>query len=337
VTDKESGVALDGRLQVQLDSEAREHLQRSRGQANLGLEFLSVEAERKVFEEVARALSRPRLEVGRVEDISVPGPAGGVPVRLYWPPGAFPDSGFAAIVYIHGGGWTVGSIETHDSVTREICVRSDMVVCSVGYRLAPEHTFPAAVEDSCAAVRWLSQNAQDIGIDPDRIGVAGESAGGNIAAAVALAARDDATVKVAGQFLYYPGTCMVLDFATPSRVELGTDCSFYPSRAQIDAVVRHYAPTQADRLNPLASPLLADELTGVAPAVIVTAGFDPLRDEGRMYADRLRGFGVDVTYRCLETTIHGFLNYGKELPVMSEEAFRYFAETARQVLLRDRR
>lgn len=126
---------------------------------------------------------------------------------------------------------------------------------------------------------------------------------------------------------------MVLDFATPSRVDLGTEGNFYPSRAQIDAVSKHYTPSHEDRLNPLASPLLAEDLTGVAPAVVVTAGFDPLRDEGRMYADRLSGAGVDTTYRCLETTIHGFLNFGKDLDI-SEEAFRYFAETARQVLLR---
>lgn len=325
---------LDDQSKSRLSQEARAHLEKIAGQGNLGMEFSSMEKERDYFRQVSKALARPRMEVGRVKDTTVPGPAGDVPVRLYWPEGAGPGSRLPVIVYAHGGGWTVGDIETHDEIMREICARAGMVMCSVDYRLAPEHKFPAAVDDCCAAIRWLIENADDVGIDPDRIGVAGESAGGNIAASVAMVVRDDDTLKLAGQFLHYPATCLVVDFTTPSRIDLGSDGDFYPSRAQINAVSEHYTATHEDRLNPVASPLLAEDLSGIATAVIATAGFDPLRDEARMYAERLRGFGVEVTYKCFETTIHGYLNFGKDLPEASDEAFTFFVETAKQVLFR---
>jgi acetyl esterase len=330
-----------------LSREAKRHLEKVRSRAsvssaNKAEEFFrefgefnaSLEKDRQSFREVAASLSRPRMEVGRVEDRTVPGPNGEVPVRLYWPEGTAPVNGFAAIAYMHGGGYTVGDIDTHDNLTRELCVRCGMVICSVGYGLAPEHKFPAGVEDACAAVRWLAESARELGIDPNRIGVAGESAGGNIAAAVALAARKDKTIKVAGQFIYYAGLCHVPHFATPSRIELGSEGPFYPTRAMSHVVSRHYTSSPADRVNELCSPLLADDLTGSAPAVIVTAGFDGFRDEGYMYADRMAAFGVDVTYKCFESTIHGFLNFGKDLPEASEEAFEYFADTAKRILLR---
>ena len=315
-----------------LSNEARMHLEKVSG--DLGMEFMSLAQERVYFREISKVLSRPRREVGRVEDVKLPGPAGEVPVRLYWPEGAAPEHGLAAIVYVHGGGWTVGDIETHDELVREICARTGILMCSVDYRLAPEHKFPAAVEDCCAAVRWLIEHASEIGIDPDRIGVAGESAGGNIAAGVAIAAKDDASLKLAGQFLHYPSTCVVETFTTPSRTDLGGDGSFYPSMAQINVVADHYIATPTDRLNPMVSPLLAEDLSNIAPAVIGTAGFDPLRDEARMYADRLREFGVDVTYKCFETTIHGYLNFGKDLPDASDEGFQFFVHTAKKLLLR---
>lgn len=317
---------------AKLAPEAKRHLEKIRSQFKM--EFVSMENERRMFREVAASLGRPRLEVERVEDRTVPGPAGKIPIRLYWPAGASSKKDLAAIVYIHGGGYTIGDIETHDSLTREICVRCGMVVCSVDYRLAPEHKFPAAIEDCCAVTRWVAQNAKEIGVDPNRIGVAGESAGGNMAAAVALSARKDKSIRLAGQFIYYAGLCHLFDFATPSRVEFGSDGTFYPTRTMVDAVVRHYTSNAADRVNELASPLLADDLSGSVPAVIVTAGFDGFRDEGKMYADRMRGFGVDVTYKCFESTIHGFLNFGKDLPEASEEALKYFAETTKRILLR---
>lgn len=302
----------------------------TRGQQDrIGLDDIG--QQRKEFGQIAIALARPPLEVARCENRSVPGKSGHVPVRLYWPPGSTTDRKLAAIVYVHGGGYVVGNLDTHDSMMREICVLTGMVVCSVDYRLAPDHKFPVALEDVCAAVRWLAANATQTGIDATRIGVAGESAGGNIAAATALVALDDPSVPIAGQFLVYPHLCALADFTTPSRRELGDDGGYIPTRAQIEAVIQHYTNTPQERNNPLVSPLLRADLRGAAPALIMTAGFDTLRDEGKMYADRLQAAGVPVRYECLETTIHGFLNFGKVLDI-SKVAFDSFARHAREIL-----
>lgn len=292
-----------------------------------------IHLQREEFRMIAIALERPRTPVPRCEDRFLPGgPPEGVPVRLYWPPRTPGDvERLAAIVYVHGGGYVVGDLNTHDSMMREICARAGVLVCSVDYRLAPEHKFPAGLEDVCTAVRWVSAHAQDLGIDPERIGIGGESAGGNMAAAAALVALEDPEMRIAAQFLFYPNTCTLEDYTSPSRRELGDEGGFIPTRRQIEGVIRDYTRSPEDRRNPLVSPLLKKDLRGAAPALICTAGYDTLRDEGKEYADRLAAAGVPVEYRCLETTIHGFLNFGKVLDV-SDEAFDYFAREAKEML-----
>ena len=316
-------------MKLDPQSKALWEMQTQAQQDRIGLD--DVDQQRREFGKIAIFLARPRLEVARCEDRSVPGKSGDVPVRLYWPAASTTDRKLAAIVYVHGGGYVVGNLDTHDSMMREICVLTGMVVCSVDYRLAPDHKFPAALEDVCAAVRWLAANAEKTGIDSTRIGVAGESAGGNIAAATALVALDDPSVPIAAQFLVYPHTCALSDFTTPSRRELGDDGGYIPTRAQIEAVIQHYTSSAEERKNPLVSPLIRENLRGAAPALIMTAGFDPLRDEGKMYADRLQAAGVSVRYECLETTIHGFLNFGKVLDI-SQLAFESFARHAKEIL-----
>ncbi|MFA5937848.1 MAG: alpha/beta hydrolase [Sinimarinibacterium sp.] len=278
------------------------------------------------------ALARPTLDVGRVENRTVPGSGVYVPVRLYWPQAANPGTPLAAIVYVHGGGYVVGDLDTHDAIMREICVRAGMFICSVDYRLAPEHKFPMGLLDICAAVRWIAANADTLGVDRKRIGIAGESAGGNMAAGVVVAALDDPTLPIAGQFLFYPNTCTLQDFTTPSRTRLGDDGGFIPTRAQIEGVIQHYTRSAQDRRSPLVSPLLKEDPKGMPPTLIVTAAYDPLCDDGRLYAEHLKAAGVQVEYRCLETTIHGFLNFGKALDI-SQEAFDYFAAKAKEILL----
>ena len=250
-----------------------------------------------------RALNPPRVEaVAHVEEREIPGGAQGarIPVRIYNPG---PASGPLAVeVYFHGGGWVVGDLESHDAVCRAVANRAGCVVVSVDYRLAPESPFPAPLEDAYAATRWVAEHAAEIGADPDRLAVGGDSAGGNLAASVCLLARERGGPRIALQVLVYPvtdGGC-----ATGSYDEFAR--SFSLERADMLWYWNHYLGDQ-DRLQPLASPFRAPDLSGLPPALIITAGYDPLRDEGEAYAQRLREAGVPTTLTRYDGVIHGFL------------------------------
>ena len=213
-----------------------------------------------------------------------------------------------AIVYFHGGGWTVGDLDTHDGICRLLAATSRCLVVSVGYRLAPEHPFPAAVDDCLAAYAWVHRNGDELGIAAGRVGVMGDSAGGTLAAVVAqqtLGGPDDVPPPWA-QCLIYPASDSHLD--TASLRSVGDD--FLLTHADMEFFRQQYLPDRSRWNDPRASPLLADDLTGLAPALVVTAGFDPLRDDGLHYAEALRKGGVDVEYRCYHDQIHGFMNMG---------------------------
>jgi acetyl esterase len=242
----------------------------------------------------------PVEEVGRVEDRRIPGPAGEVPVRIYWPKGGEPRG---LLVFFHGGGWVLCDLDSHDGTCRSLTQSAGCVTVSVDYRLAPEHRFPAAPEDCYAAARWVAENARALGADASRLAIGGDSAGGNLTAAVTLMARERGGPRFVHQLMVYPVTDMA--FQTASFKENGrgymlTDEAMVWFREQ-------YLSRPADARSPLASPLLAPDLSGLPPATVITAEFDPLRDEGEAYAARLREAGVAVDLRRYDGVIHGFL------------------------------
>lgn len=227
---------------------------------------------------------------------------GGIPLRLYRPgPGRLP-----LLVYFHGGGWTIGDLDTHDVVCRTLAVQSGIAVLSVDYRLGPEHRFPAAVDDSIAAVRYARREAAALGIDADRVAVGGDSAGGNLAAVVSIAARD-AGEPLAFQLLIYPGT----DMRAVAPSHQGNGQGYLLTADSIAYYRNHYIADPALWTDWRASPLLAKDLSRLPPALILTAGFDPLRDEGLLYADALSAAGSPAQYVCFERQIHGFITMGR--------------------------
>jgi acetyl esterase len=244
--------------------------------------------------------------VGRVEDRLVPGPGGDLPIRIYRPDGEPP---FPLLVYFHGGGWVIGSIETHDPNARSITNAAGCTVVSVEYRLAPEHKFPAGAEDAYAATRWAADNAAALGGDAARLAVGGDSAGGNLAAVVALMARDRGGPPLAFQLLIYP--VIDYDFETPSYRENGDD--YQLTRADMAYYWRHYLADEAAARDPYAAPLRAPDLRGLPPALVITAEYDPLRDEGEAYAARLREAGVPTVCTRYPGMIHGFFGMPRVL------------------------
>jgi acetyl esterase len=263
---------------------------------------------------------RPPLPMARVEPLTIPGPAGPIPARLYVGPQPAdgttdpprggrtsppaPAGGGPLIVFFHGGGWCVGGLDTHDGPCRLLATHSGAAVLSVDYRLAPEHPFPAAVEDALAAFRWATESAESLDADPARIAVAGDSAGGNLAAAVSLLARDLDGPKPAMQALIYPVTDAVGGQRSRERFARG----FLLTKADMDWFEAHYLPDPAASADPRVSMLRAGDLSGLPPAYVATAGFDPLRDEGEAYAERMRAAGVRVALRRHPGLIHGFAN-----------------------------
>ena len=274
-------------------------------------------AARDVFREMSTAFDSADVPVGGVEDRKIPGPGGDISVRIYTPVAAG-GSPLAALVYYHGGGWVVGDITSHDATCRTLSQASGCKVISVDYRLAPEAKFPAAADDAYAALVWVEKNAMEIGVDPNRIAVGGDSAGGNLAAVVSLMARDKNGPHIAFQLLIYPVTQIGIESA--SRKELAT--GYFLETETMKWFEDQYVD-RVDADNPYASPLKADSLSGLPPAYVITAGFDPLKDEGKAYADGLRAAGVDVQYVNYDGMIHGFI----ALTALVENAANAVAET----------
>jgi acetyl esterase len=247
----------------------------------------------------ARALLPPPPAVGVIVNRTIPGPAGPIPVRIYTPFGVGP---FPLTIYFHGGGFVLGDLEMVDPPCRHLCLGSNSIVLSVDYRLAPEHKFPAASEDCLAATRWAAEHAGEIGADAKRIAVAGDSAGGNLAAVVAMRARDEGGPKLCAQLL----NCPVTDFDMTRQSYRDNGQGFFLTIDAMKWFQDHYLREATDQLHPFAAPFKAKNLSGLPPAYVLTAQYDPLRDEGEHYADRLAQAGVPVVKKRYSDMIHDF-------------------------------
>jgi acetyl esterase len=236
--------------------------------------------------------------VHEIADLKITGPGGELPLRLYRPASERP---LPALLYFFGGGWVLGTIDTADGVSRRLANSTGALVAVVGYRLAPEHPFPAAVDDCYAAVRWVAEHSGEIGADPARLAVGGDSAGGNLAAGVALRARADGPA-LAGQLLVYPNTDQLAD----DESMRAADDPFLFNRHSVAWYRQHYLASPGDAASPLASPLRAESLAGLPPALVITAEYDPLRDQGEAYARRLADDGVQVELSRFPGMAHGF-------------------------------
>jgi acetyl esterase len=269
---------------------------------------LSVDQNRTLYLERG-ALTQPAPpQIARVENLLIDGPGGPIRARLYVsaPAQSF-EKPSAVLVFFHGGGWVIGDLETHDTLCRQLAVAADVAIVSVDYRLAPENPFPAAVDDAIAATYWVHQHASSLGLDPTRIAVGGDSAGGNLAAVVAITARDRGDLPIAFQLLVYPATEMGQD--SPSYKANGEG---YLLTADTMAYFHdQYIVAPEQDLDWRAAPLLAKDLSGLPPALVVTAGYDPLRDQGLAYAERLSEAGTKASYVVFERQTHGFILMGK--------------------------
>lgn len=277
-------------------------LARRTGETSL-VEGRSVEQAREENLEGVPIVTGPPRPMARIEEMTVPGPAGEMPARLYVALGA-PQPPQPLLVYYHGGGWVIGDLETHDGVCRFLAEYAGCRVLSVDYRLAPEHPFPAPVEDAFAAFQWAAEHAADLGADPARIAVGGDSAGANLATGVCLQARKRGGPQPAMQLLLYPPTDVVGE--QPSRETFAE--GFLLTRNDMRWFEDHYLPDGCDPDDPRASMMRARDVSALPPAYVATAGFDPLRDEGEIYAKRMREVGVKVALRRYPSLIHGFAN-----------------------------
>lgn len=277
-----------------------------------------VDAARQRFRNLPRRALHPEL---RVEDRAIPGPAGPVGVRIYWPPG-HDGAPSPVVLYFHGGGFVVGDLDTHDGSARQHAVAADAIVVSVDYRLAPEHPYPAAVEDAWAATTWVAENGPEIAADSGRMAVAGDSAGGTIAAVMAQQARDHAGPRIAFQLLWYPST--LWDSTLPSFAENATAPIL--DRKAVAEFSRWYAG-EVDMSNPppAMAPGRAPNLSDLPPAYIGVAGHDPLRDDGIRYGELLAAAGVPVEVHNAETMVHGYLGYAGVVPAATAAAERGLA------------
>ncbi|GAC1550042.1 MAG: alpha/beta hydrolase [Beijerinckiaceae bacterium] len=272
---------------------------------------LPPEEARRSYLASRRALQPPFDPVSSCEDITIDGPGGALALRIFR--GGAPGKPLPCLLFLHGGGWVLGNLESHEGMCRRIAMVAECCVIAVDYRLAPEHPFPAPLEDGAATLRWVATHAASLGIDASRIAVGGDSAGGNLAAVIALMGRDGSLPPCMYQLLFYPVTDVTMSGDSYERVTQGVPLTADSMRYFID----HYVPSKADRLDWRASPLRAASLEGAPPALVLTCGHDPLCTEGQLYAARLEREGVPVTVLHLSDQAHGILNMGKAVGAVS--------------------
>ena len=308
----------DGSQPLKPDPQTQSLLQGMAAAGGPALSEMSVTEARHALKEMSRAMDLPEVGVGRVEDRRVPGAGREIPVRIYWPQPAASAAPAPIVLLFHGGGFALGDIETHDHMARHYCSRAGVIVINVDYRRSPENKFPAGVEDCYTTLEWAAAQAVTLGGDPARLAVTGDSGGANFSAVLCQLARNRKGPGIAFQALVYPAMDLSAAADYPSRRTYGTG-EYFLSQADIDWIMDMYFRDQArEGISPLASPILAPDLAGLPAALVITAGFDPLVDEGRLYAERLAAAGVPVEYRCFDSTIHGFMSFAGALDVGRE-------------------
>lgn len=304
-------------------------------EGNPHLYELSVEDARVGLKQMTLQMDIAACEVRERKELTIPGPAGEIPIRIYWPEIEQAEEGendkLAILLLYHGGGFALGDMDTHENVARYYCKHAQLIVINVDYRLSPEHKFPLGVEDCFSAFRWAADNAQDLGGDPSRIAVTGDSAGGNLSAVVTQLSITRPGPEVAFQVLAYPVASMDLSASYKSREAFGKGMHFL-SMMDVAWLSDMYFTKPKEEIEDLrASPILIEDFSVLPPALVITAGYDPLRDEGKQFADKLKAAGVDVEYVCFETTIHGFMSFAGALDA-GKEALELVARKLRESL-----
>lgn len=290
-----------------LDPDAQLVIDMIRAAGRPPFETLTPDEARQAYSNSRKILQPPAEDVAETRDLRAPGPHGDIPLRLYRGRDTSPTEKLPALIYYHGGGWLLGDLESHDGVCRRFANLARCCVVSVDYRMAPEHKFPASVDDSAAATQWAIANAASLGIDASRIAVGGDSAGGNLAAVMALMARDGTLPPLAFQLLIYPATDMMMTSVSSQMVTEGVPLT----SATMRWFINHYMRGRDDERDWRASPLRAADLAGTAQALVLTCAYDPLCDEGIAYARRLEREGVRVTHLHFSDQTHGFMSMGR--------------------------
>lgn len=297
---------------MSLDPRARRFLDTLAASGASSTLALSVEERRRSLAQLL-GFAGPVRPIGGIENRTVTGPASELRARIYTPAGVGANEALPGVVYFHGGGLVAGSLDTHDPICRALAGASRFRLVSIDYRLAPEHPFPAAIADGCTATAWVAAHATELGIDPQRLIVCGDSAGATLAAVICQAAAAAGQPRLAGQFLL----CPIMDYAAESDSRRSLAQGYLVDRATLEHDLRYYLPPGSDRADPRVSPLRAADVRGLPPTCVHTAEYDPLRDEGAAYAERLRSAGVASTYRCHPGMIHLFYGLGALIPYAS--------------------
>jgi acetyl esterase len=309
-----------------LDARVRRFLDKLAASGASSALALSVEERRRSLVQLL-SFGGPPKPVGGVEERTFDGPQGQLRLRIYTPPGIDKRGRLPGLVYFHGGGFVGGGLDTHDGICRALTQASGCRLVSVDYRLAPEHPFPAALEDGVAAVAWVTGHTAELGLDSGRIGVCGDSAGATLAAVVCQAAAAAGGPRLACQFLL----CPIMDYAVESESRRSLARGYLVDQDTLEHDLRYYLPEGVDRADPRVSPLRGAPLRGLPPSCVHTAEYDPLRDEGAAYAERLREAGVPTTYRCHPGMIHLFYGLGAVIPY-ADAAFELIGADVRSLL-----
>ena len=294
----------------------------------MDISAVSIDEYRAYNNEMEFTYDVPKCKMFREKHLSINGPRGDIPIRIYWPYETAMEEKSPLLVFFHGGGWSLCDLDSHENMCRYLCKHGGVIGINVGYRLAPEHKFPAGVEDCFAAVLWAANYASELTGDPEKICVAGDSAGGNLSAVMCHLAKHEGGPKIWKQLLFYPSVAIGDDESYKSR-ELYGNGEYLLSDEGIRYVRSLYINTEADFLDFRVSPIRAEVFSELPPALIITAEFDPLRDEGQNYAERLRQAGVSVDYQCYAGTIHAFMSLAGAIKP-GIEALDYAAEFLRR-------